>query len=87
MKFLFFLLFFSFFGAGIKPKTLNMLGKYSTTELHPSPQIACFKQSQLSCEVIFLYFFIQYWDLSSGLLGRCCTTRATPPALFALVIF
>jgi hypothetical protein len=30
---------FVFFGAGIKPRALHMLGKRSTTKLHPSPQM------------------------------------------------
>lgn len=27
------------FGAGIKPRALHLLFKYSTTEIHPQPQI------------------------------------------------
>jgi hypothetical protein len=31
------LLFFAFLVLGVEPRALNMLGKHSTTEIHPSP--------------------------------------------------
>jgi hypothetical protein len=42
--------------------------------------------------VVFLCLFVVvfclwYWGLNLQLLGRCCTTPAMPPALFASVIF
>jgi hypothetical protein len=40
-------LFFVFFGAGIELKALLMLGKHSTTELHPQPCINYSKKSQV----------------------------------------